>query len=136
MLSNFSISNSAEGASYRTSMVKVSIFYPNQPGAHFDVDYYLNTHMPLALGLLGSSIKAVSVEIGLLGGNPAQPPPFTAICAFTCETVQAFTDAFLPNADVLQSDIPKYTDITPQIQVSEIRLERQQLRWREPSGLG
>ena len=105
-------------------MVKVSIFYPGKPGSHFDVDYYLNTHMPLTLGLLGSAIKAVSVEIGVLGGTPDQLPPFTAICGFTCETVQAFTDAFLPNADVLQSDIPKYTDITPVIQVSEIRLEQ------------
>lgn len=105
-------------------MVKVSIFFPSKPGARFDVDYYLNTHMPLVLGLLGCAVKAVSVEIGMLGGNPDQAPPFTAICAFTCETVQAFTDAFLPNADVLQSDIPKYTDIAPLIQVSEIRLQQ------------
>lgn len=105
-------------------MVKVSIFYPSQPGSHFDVDYYLNTHMPLAIALLGSAVKAVSVEIGALGGTPNQPPPFMAICGFTCETAQAFTDAFLPNADVLQSDIPKYTNITPVIQVSEIRLQQ------------
>lgn len=105
-------------------MVKVSIFYPNKPDSHFDVDYYLNTHMPLAIGLLGSAVKAVSVEIGVLGGTPDQMPPFMAICGFTCETAQAFTDAFLPNADILQSDIPKYTNINPVIQVSEIRLEQ------------
>lgn len=105
-------------------MVKVSIFYPSKPDAHFDVDYYLNTHMPLALGLLGSAIKAVSVEIGVLGGTPNQLPPFTAICGYTCESVQAFTNAFLPNADVIQSDIANYTDISPVIQVSEIRLEQ------------
>ena len=104
--------------------MKVSIFYPSKPGAHFDVDYYLNTHMPLVLGLLGSAVKAVSVEIGMLGGKADQLPPFAAICGFTCETVQAFTDAFLPNADVLQNDIPQYTDIAPVIQVSEIRLEQ------------
>lgn len=105
-------------------MVKVSIFYPSKPGGHFDVEYYLNTHMPLILGLLGSAVKAVSVEIGVVGGNPDQLPPFAAICGFKCETVQAFTDAFLPNADVLQNDIPKYTDLAPVIQVSEIRLEQ------------
>jgi len=38
-------------------MVKVSIFYPSKPGARFDVDYYLNTHMPLTLGLLGRPSK-------------------------------------------------------------------------------
>jgi len=105
-------------------MVKVSIFYPSKPGARFDVDYYMATHIPLVLGLLGSAVKSVSVEIGVLGGTPDQLPPFTAICGFTCETVQAFTDAFLPNADVLQSDIPRYTDISPVIQVSEIRLQQ------------
>lgn len=103
-------------------MVKVSIFYPSRPDARFDVDYYLNTHMPLAIGMLGTAIKAVSVEIGVIGGLPDQLPPFTAICSFTCETVEAFTSAFLPNADVLQGDIPNYTDIGPVIQVSEIRI--------------
>ncbi|HVN92234.1 MAG TPA: EthD family reductase [Terracidiphilus sp.] len=105
-------------------MVKVSIFYPSKPDGHFDVDYYLNTHMPLAMGLLGIAVKAVSVEIGMLGGLPDQLPPFTAICNYTCETAQAFTDAFLPNADLLQGDIPKFTNIAPVIQVSEIRLQQ------------
>jgi uncharacterized protein (TIGR02118 family) len=105
-------------------MVRVSILYPSRPGARFDVDYYLNTHMPLAIGTLGSAIKAVSVDIGILGGMPGQAPPFAAICSFTCETVEAFTSAFLPNADVLQGDIPNYTDIAPVIQVSEIRLSQ------------
>ena len=105
-------------------MVKISIFYPSKPEGHFDVDYYLNTHMPLAIGLLGSGVKAVSVEIGVFGETPNQLPPFLAICGFTCETAQAFADAFLPNADVLRSDIPKYTNIAPVIQVSEIRLEQ------------
>jgi hypothetical protein len=34
--------------------------------------------------------------------------------------VQAFTDAFLPNAAALQGDIPNYTDIAPVLQVSEL----------------
>ncbi|HWG20519.1 MAG TPA: EthD family reductase [Terracidiphilus sp.] len=105
-------------------MVKVSIFYPSKPGSRFDVDYYLSTHMPLAIGMLGSAVKAVSVEIGLIGGQPDHLPPFTAICAFTCDNVEAFTTAFLPNAEVLQADIPNYTDISPVIQVSEIRLSQ------------
>ena len=103
-------------------MVRVSIFYPSQPGARFDVEYYLNTHMPLAIGSLGPAVKAVSVDIGLIGGTPGEPPPFTAICQFTCETIEAFTAAFLPNADLLQGDIPKFTDIAPVIQVSDILL--------------
>jgi hypothetical protein len=29
-------------------MIKISIFYPNTPGARFDMDYYLHTHMPMS----------------------------------------------------------------------------------------
>ena len=101
-------------------MIKVSILYPGNPGARFDVDYYLRVHMPMAAKLLGSAVKAVSVEIGVSGAMPGQPAPFAAIVGFTCESIEAFTAAILPVADQLQGDIPKYTDIVPVIQFSEI----------------
>ena len=103
-------------------MIKVSVLYPNKPGTHFDVEYYLNTHMPMASMLLGSAIKAISVEIGRDGATPEEAPPFAAICGFTCETVQEFNNAFLPIAGELQGDIPNYTDIEPIIQISDIRI--------------
>jgi hypothetical protein len=30
-------------------MMKVSVLYPNTPGTHFDMNYYLAHHMPLAV---------------------------------------------------------------------------------------
>jgi uncharacterized protein (TIGR02118 family) len=102
-------------------MVKVSILYPSKQGSRFDVNYYVQVHMPLAVRLLGSAVKAVSVEIGVSGATPGQPAPFAAIVGFTCESSQAFAAAFLPIADQLQGDIPNYTDIEPVIQFSEIR---------------
>jgi uncharacterized protein (TIGR02118 family) len=102
-------------------MIKVSILYPSKPGNRFDVDYYIQVHMPMAVRLLGSAVHAVSVEIGASGAMPGQSPPFAAIVGFTCESAQAFIAAFLPVADQLQGDIPKYTDIEPVIQYSEIR---------------
>jgi|SRR5450631_1828816 len=101
-------------------MIKVTILYPNKPGSHFDVEYYRNVHMPLAIRLLGSATKAVSVEIGKSGSMPDQPPPYAVICAFTCESVESFTDAFMPVSSDLQGDIPNYTDIEPVIQISEM----------------
>jgi uncharacterized protein (TIGR02118 family) len=103
-------------------MVKISVFYPHKPGARFDVEYYLNTHMPMAARLLGPAIKAISVEIGRSGEDPDSEPPFTAICGFTCEAVDDFLGAFMPVADQLQSDIPRYTDIEPVIQISDLRI--------------
>ena len=103
-------------------MVKITVLYPNKPGSRFDVEYYLNFHMPMASKLLGSAIKAVSVEIGRNGVAPNDPPPFAAICNFTCETIEDFIAAFNPVAADLQGDIPNYTDVTPIIQVSDIRI--------------
>ena len=103
-------------------MVKVSVVYPNKPGSHFDAEYYLNTHMPMAARLLGHGIKAISVEIGSSGEQPGSLPPFVAIAGFACDTVDDFLQAFTPVAGQLQGDIPNYTNIEPVIQVSDIRI--------------
>jgi len=105
-------------------MIKVSVFYPNKPDGHFDVDYYINVHMPMAIELMGPALKGVTAEIGLAGGMPGQPAPFAAIAAFTCDSIEAFNQAFAPHRDELMSDIPNYTNIEPVLQVSDIRLSQ------------
>jgi len=102
-------------------MIKVSVLYPSKPGNRFDVDYYIRVHMPMAARLLGAAVKEVSIEIGIGGELPGQPAPFAAIVGFTCDSVDAFTTAFLPVADQLKGDIPNYTDIQPVIQISDLR---------------
>lgn len=102
-------------------MVKISILYPSKPGSHFDTEYYLNTHMPMAARLLGAPIKAITAEIGRPGPG-GEPAPFAAIATFTADTVDDFTKAFGPVAGELQGDIPKYTNIEPVIQFSDLRI--------------
>lgn len=105
-------------------MIKVSILYPNKPGSRFDVDYYINTHMPMSIDRLGAAIKSMSVEVGLCGKEPQSEPAFTAMCHFVCESTEAFLGAFMPHAAELQGDMPNYTDIDPIIQVSEVLISR------------
>jgi len=102
-------------------VIKVSIFYPKKPGSRFDFDYYLKVHMPRAAELLSPAARQVSVEIGVAGATSEAPPAFWAIAGFTCDSVEAFTRAFLPHAAELQGDIPNYTDIEAVIQISELR---------------
>ena len=103
-------------------MIKVTILYPNTPDARFDFDYYVKTHMPMSIRLLGPRIRSVSVERGIEAAEPGVPPAFVALCHFTCDSRQSFEAAFLPQAAVLQGDMPNYTDIVPIIQFSEIML--------------
>lgn len=103
-------------------MIKVSVLYPNTAGARFDFDYYVKTHMPMSIRLLGPRISSVSVERGVAAAEPGSAPAFVALCHFTCDSRQSFEAAFLPHAAELQGDMPNYTDIAPIIQFSEIAL--------------
>ncbi|MHB9118586.1 MAG: EthD family reductase [Burkholderiales bacterium] len=105
-------------------MVKLSILYPSREGGRFDMDYYLNTHMPLSIRLLGTALKGLNVEQGLSGGLPDSPAPYVALCHMLFDSPQAFYEAFMPHAETLQGDIPNYTDIEPLIQISAVRIAR------------
>lgn len=101
-------------------MIKVSVMYPNTPGARFDHDYYRDRHMPLLKQRLGDVCKSYTVDRGLAGGAPGAPAPYVAMCHVYCESAEAFQAAFAPHAKEIMGDIPNYTDITPVIQISEV----------------
>ena len=105
-------------------MNRISILYPSN--GRFDFAYYIETHMPMAIELLSAhpGFKGVSVERGLAGAVPSSEPAYIAMCHFLFESVEDFMAAFIPNAAVLQGDIPNYTDVKPVIQVSEVLISR------------
>ena len=103
-------------------MIKVSVMYPNRSDANFDIEYYCNTHMPMVQGLLGDTIKSVSVDYGLAGGAPGESASFIAMGHLTFDSVDSFQNAFGPHAEKIMADIPNYTNTQPQIQISEIRV--------------
>ncbi len=107
-------------------MIKISILYPNNKDAPFDMGYYLDTHMPLAIGLLSahSGYQGVSIERGLGGAMPGTAAAYTMMCHFLFDTTEDFIAAFMPHAAVLQGDMPNYTDIAPIIQISEVLLSQ------------
>ena len=49
----------------RTAMIKVSVMYPNTPGARFDHAYYRDKHMPLLKARMGEHCKSYTVDKGL-----------------------------------------------------------------------
>lgn len=103
-------------------MVRISILYPNNKGARFDFSYYVETHMPMSINLLSAhpGFKGVSVERGLGGAVPGSEPTYIAMCHFLFASIEDFLAAFMPNAPVLQGDMPNYTDIEPVIQFNQV----------------
>lgn len=101
-------------------MIKVSVFYANTPGSHFDHAYYCNTHMPLVAKRMGSHLKSYTVDKGIAGGTPDSPAVYICSGHLLCESVEAFQAGFGPHAEEILGDIPNYTDLPPIIQISEV----------------
>ena len=101
-------------------MIKVSVFYPNQEGARFDIDYYCDRHMPLVQSRIGTACKGIAVEHGLAGATPGSKPQFLAMGHIYFDSVTAFQTAFAAHSAEFLADVPNYTDIQPNIQISEV----------------
>jgi uncharacterized protein (TIGR02118 family) len=103
-------------------MIRVNVLYPNNAGSTFDMAYYLSKHMPMVQEKLGAALKAMTVDEGLTGGQPGTPAAFRVITTLSFDSAQAFQHAFLPVAADIQGDIPRFTNIVPVIQVSDVRI--------------
>ncbi len=105
-------------------MIRVTVMYPNAPGAHFDHDYYREQHMPLVKAVLGGACEYYTVERGLSGRAPDEPPAFVAMCSFVCGSAEAYRAAMQDRGSEVLNDLANYTDITPVVQFSEVVVER------------
>lgn len=101
-------------------MIKVSVMYPNTPGARFDHTYYANQHMPLVKRKMGDFCLSYTVDKGLAGGAPGAPATYVGMCHIYCKSVEDFQAGFGPHAAEILADIPNYTDLQPVLQISEV----------------
>ena len=101
-------------------MIKVSVMYPNKPGARFDHAYYRDKHMPLVKARMGDHCKFYTVDKGLAGGSPGEAPTYVGMCHIYCDSVDAFQTGFGPHAKEIMADIANYTDLAPILQISEV----------------
>jgi uncharacterized protein (TIGR02118 family) len=102
-------------------MIKVSVLYPNSPGAKFDMAYYTTRHMPMVQRLV-TTCKGIAAEQGLGGGAPGSAPTYIAVGHLLFDSVEAFQSGFGPHAAEIMDDIPNYTNTQPVVQISQITL--------------
>ena len=102
-------------------MIKVSVFYPNSPGAKFDMTYYTTKHMTMVQKKV-AGCKGIAAEQGLAGGSPGAAATYIAIGHLLFDSVEAFQTAFAPHASEILADVPNYTNAQPVIQINQITL--------------
>ena len=102
-------------------MIKVTALYPNEPGKRFEIDYFMNKHMPMVhqrldpMGLVRSE-----VEKGIGSMEPGAPAPFVLIANLIFNSMEELHDAFTEHTAEMMGDMPNFTDIQPQFQIGEI----------------
>jgi uncharacterized protein (TIGR02118 family) len=104
-------------------MIKVSVMYPDRPGARFDHDYYRDSHMPLIKRRMGTALKYYSVDKGLTGGTSEAPVTYVGMCHLMCDSLESYHASFDPHAQELSRDIRNFTDQTPVVQISQVVIE-------------
>lgn len=119
---SFSCINAQTTSSFKAKkgMIKVTVLYPNGDGKTFDMDYYTNKHMPLMATLFGDAVKCIAIDKGVSSGTPNTPVPFLAIGYLYFDKLADYEKALEPNVERIRNDFPKYTNIQPLIQISEV----------------
>ena len=100
-------------------MICVSAFYPAAGESRFDMQYYLDQHIPLVGRLLKPfGLEKIEVDEGLAGGAPGAPANYKIIFRMYFDTLDNFQTALNAVGNDIFADIPNYTDIPVELQVS------------------
>lgn len=100
-------------------MITLSVLYPKGSGSRFDLDYYLQTHVPLVKSRLSDlGLEKLEVAQGtsaLDGGTPA----FELIAQLTFTSLQQLQEALSRHGGEIIGDIPNFTNIQPIMQIGK-----------------
>ena len=104
-------------------MIKVSVFYPDNEGAKFDMDYYCNSHIPDGAAEIGRGVQRCSGrtrlrrrDTGIAARLHCHGPPVFRLGRGVSDRVYG------PHAEAIMADIPNYTDIQPTLQISDVKI--------------
>jgi len=97
-------------------MYYVTVMYPNRDGVKFDIDYYMNKHIPMVSRLLNATIevcKGIPSSTGI-----ASPYLYTA--RIRVNSLEEHQAAMATHGAQIMADIPNYCNAQPTVQIDEV----------------
>jgi uncharacterized protein (TIGR02118 family) len=103
-------------------MFRLAVLYPNTPGATFDYTYYTKIHMKLVREKLRHmGLKKLEVDKGIETAPSGSTLPYITIGYLFYKSLDDLKKASASKEMAeLQADIPNFTNVRPQTQVSEV----------------
>jgi uncharacterized protein (TIGR02118 family) len=103
-------------------LYRATVLYPAKPGSRFDFDYYLTKHMPQTRAAYAPyGLVRMEVDRGISGGRGG-PPPFVCVSHLYWNSLEARDRAIVECSPALMADIPNFTDVFPEVVVSEVNV--------------
>lgn len=100
-------------------MIRITVAYPHTEGARFDHDYYQTRHGDLIRETLGASgLQRLEIDRVLSDGAGKVAPTVAAAHMFFLD-IDAFKMAMKVGGKALADDLRNYTDIQPQVLISQ-----------------
>jgi uncharacterized protein (TIGR02118 family) len=102
-------------------MIKATVFYQGSSESKFDMDYYLNSHIPLCQKLLSPyGLTRVEVDKGI--DSPEGSASYAVIAHLVFDSAEQMQKGMQAHDPELAADVKNYTDIQPIFQISEVLL--------------
>ncbi|MDO5691704.1 MAG: EthD family reductase [Pseudomonadota bacterium] len=102
-------------------MFRVTIIYPDQPGARFDQDYYLKKHVPTMKQLLQGMPGFLNISVERSFDASSWGASFALMtCHYTFDSLQNTMLAMSDLAGQMRADIPKFSNVVPTVYVNEL----------------
>jgi uncharacterized protein (TIGR02118 family) len=87
----------------------------------FDHAYYVDKHMTLVRERWGGmGLVRTEVDRGVAGGAPGASAPYIAVGHVYFNSLTDFERASTAHGKELFADVPNFTNIQPQVQISEV----------------
>lgn len=103
-------------------MICVTAFYPAAGEGRFDSNYYYAKHCPLVKELLSPhGLTKMEVDEGLSGFGPGTPPNYRVVCRMYFSSMEGFQAGVAAVGNQIFADIPNYTDIPVELQISAVK---------------
>jgi uncharacterized protein (TIGR02118 family) len=94
-------------------MIKVTVMYPAGEGSTFDMEYYKSKHMG---EIVSRVLKPARIEID----QGVEGQPYMAMGHLLYDSQEAMQAGMGgPDAGEAMADIPNFTNVQPQIQISQ-----------------
>ena len=102
-------------------MIRVTALYPSTSDTHFDMDYYMNKHIPLVKARgkeIGVNV-GIEVDKGLGSLTPGDPAPYAIVGFMIFDKIEDFQNLVTQHGNELIGDVSNFTNSPWQMQISD-----------------